>query len=165
MVKFYIPTIDDLWFKEKLLSDKETMSYNHAYGGTITFLKENWESWHNKWITHPDKKRFFRYILDTDMNRFVGEAAYHYDENRKMYIISIIVYALFRHKGYGEKALDLLCDEAKSQGITTLYDDIAIDNPSIHLFLKKGFREVLRTNEYILVKKELTDENLDEVLV
>lgn len=37
----------------------------------------------------------------------------------------------------------------------TLFDDIAIDNPSITLFMKYGFTEVLRTSEYVLVKKEL----------
>ena len=37
------PTIEELWFIEKLLSDPETMSYNHAYGGTINFPKEQWE--------------------------------------------------------------------------------------------------------------------------
>ena len=32
---------------------------------------------------------------------------------------------------------------------------IAIDNSSVALFLKCGFTEVLRTNEYVLVKKEI----------
>ncbi len=157
-VKFYIPSINDLWFKEKLLSDIETMSYNHAYGGIVSFPKENWESWYNRWIVYPEHKRFFRYVLDTETNQFVGEVAYHYDEQREIYIVSIIILASQRHKGYGRTTLELLCDEAKKHGITTLYDDIAIDNPSIHLFLKNGFHEVLRTNEYILVKKELTDD-------
>lgn len=157
-VKFYIPSIDDLWFKEKLLSDIETMSYNHAYGGIVSFSKENWESWYNRWIIHPEQKRFFRYVLDTETNQFVGEAAYHYDEQREIYIVSIIILASHRHKGYGRITLELLCDEAKNHGITTLYDDIAIDNPSIKLFLEEGFTEVLRTSEYILVKKELTDD-------
>ena len=34
-------------------------------------------------------------------------------------------------------------------------EDVAIDNSSINLFLKYGFKEVLKTNEYVLVKKEL----------
>lgn len=33
-------------------------------------------------------------------------------------------------------------------------EDVAIDNSSINLFLKYEFREVLRTDEYVLVKKE-----------
>lgn len=58
-------------------------------------------------------------------------------------------------KGYGYEGLSLLCECAKNNGIAELYDDIAIDNPSINLFIKYGFREVLRTDEYVLVRKEL----------
>lgn len=42
MVELYKPRIEDLWFREKMLSDDQTMSYNHAYGGTISFPKEKW---------------------------------------------------------------------------------------------------------------------------
>ena len=49
----------------------------------------------------------------------------------------------------------LLCEAAKNNGVKTLYDDIAIDNPSIALFLNCGFVEVSRTAECIVVKKEL----------
>lgn len=40
MIAFYEPGVEELWFKEKLLSDEETMSYNRAYGGTIPFPRE-----------------------------------------------------------------------------------------------------------------------------
>ena len=33
----------------------------------------------------------------------------------------------------------MLCEAAKANGVQTLYDDIAIDNPAIKLFLKTGF--------------------------
>ena len=36
-----------------------------------------------------------------------------------------------------------------------LVDNIAVDNPSIELFLNAGFRERLRNEEYVLVEKEL----------
>ena len=36
-----------------------------------------------------------------------------------------------------------------------LRDDIAIDNPAVGLFLKAGFTEEYRTNEIIMLKKEL----------
>ena len=67
----------------------------------------------------------------------------------------MIIYAPFRGKGYGRNGLLLLCETAKENGVMELYDDIAIDNSSVVLFLKCGFVEVLRTNEYVLVKKEL----------
>jgi len=37
MVRPYIPRLEDLWFRQALLADGQTMSYNHAYGGTIAF--------------------------------------------------------------------------------------------------------------------------------
>ena len=49
----------------------------------------------------------------------------------------------------------MLVDIAKKNGITTLYDDIALDNPAITLFLKEGFEEEYRTEEIILLKKQL----------
>ena len=153
MIELYTPAIEDLWFKEKILSDKETMSYNHAYGGTIPFTKEKWESWHNRWIINHENKRFYRYITDNDT--FIGEVAYRFDDEEQRYFADVIVYAPHRGKGYGRAALLLLCETAKNNGIQELYDAIAIDNPSVALFLKCGFIEVSRTGEYILVKKEL----------
>ena len=153
MLELYEPHIEDLWFKEKMLSDEPTMSYNHAYGGTIPFPKKRWAGWHDRWIKNHDGKRFYRYVRQHDA--FVGETAYHLDEERRMYIADVIIYAPYRGKGYGSKALLMLCEAAKDNGIQELYDDIAIDNSAVALFLNAGFTEVLRTGEYILVKKEL----------
>lgn len=153
MVELYKPNVEDLWFKEQMMSDEPTMSYNYAYGGTIAFPKEKWESWYNRWIINCENKRFYRYIKDN--NAYVGEVAYYFDDDRQMYITDEIIYSPYRGKGYGHKALLLLCEIAKSNEIHELYDDIAIDNTSVALFFKCGFKEVLRTDEYILVKKEL----------
>ena len=49
----------------------------------------------------------------------------------------------------------MLFRSAKVNGLKELYDDIAIDNSSVALFIKCGFVEVLKTKEYVLVKKEL----------
>ena len=35
MITAYKPNLEDLWFREKLMSDEETMSYNP--GGTLPF--------------------------------------------------------------------------------------------------------------------------------
>ena len=153
MLELYEPQVEDLWFKEKMMGDEQTMSYNHAYGGIIPFPKEYWADWHDRWITNHNGKRFYRYIKDRDT--FVGEVAYHFDGERQIYTADVIIYAPYRGKGYGRKGLLLLCENAKSNGIKELHDDIAIDNSAVELFLKCGFVEVLRTSEYVLVKKEL----------
>ena len=58
-------------------------------------------------------------------------------------------------KANGRDGLRLLCDEAKKHGIEELYDDIAIDNSAVNLFLQMGFVEEYRTPEIIMVKKRL----------
>ena len=148
MVELYKPCIEDLWFKETMLSDAQTMAYNHAYGGTIPFPKEKWAAWYDKWLVHHANKRFYRYARE-------GEAAYYFDAEKQVYMADVIIYAPHRGKGYGRKALRLLCEAAEANGLDVLYDDIAIDNPSVSLFLKCGFREVMRTEKSVLVKKEL----------
>ena len=85
----------------------------------------------------------------------MGEAAYRFDGDRRIYIADVIVYASYRGKGYGREALLMLCDAARANGVDELYDDIAIDNPSVSLFLKCGFEEVLRTDEFVRVRKKL----------
>ena len=154
MLTVYKPKYEDLWFRERMLSDEETMAYNRAWGGTIPFPKEHWKEWYDRWVVHAGGKRYYRYIKN-ETGEFVGEIAYHYDQETDGYIANVIVYAKYRGGGYGGQALDALCAAAKENGIPILYDDIAIDNPAVDLFFKHGFSEVSRTKEKIILKKEL----------
>ena len=153
-VAFYRPGIEDLWFRQAMMADPETMAYNHAWGGTIPFPREKWEEWHDFWIKNPNK-RFYRYITTGKSRSFVGEAAYHYDAERQIYLTDVIISAKYRRQGYGKAGLEMLCDVARKAKIPELYDDIAIDNPGINLFLRCGFREENRTEEIIMLKKSL----------
>ena len=154
MLHLYEPMYDDLWFRQKMLEDEETMSYNKTWGGTIFWPKEKWKDWYEYWIINHDNKRYYRY-LKNDEGRFVGEIAYHYDKEIKHEIANVIIYSPYRRKGYGNEALKLLCDEAKKNGVSILYDDIAIDNPAIKLFLNHGFKEEYRADDKIILKKKL----------
>lgn len=150
----YKPDLEDLWFRQKMLADPQTMSYNHAWGGTIEFPEKEWSDWYDHWIVNCGRQRFYRYLMD-EAGAFIGETACHYDEERAIYLADVIVYATFRGRGYGGKALELLCDAAKKGGVDVLYDDIAIDNPAASLFLKHGFTEEYRTSDIITLKREL----------
>ena len=150
----YKPKYEDLWFKQMMLSDEATMFYNHAWGGTIPFPKEKWEAWYGHWIINTEGKRYYRY-LKNEYNQFIGEIAYHFDNDIDGYIADVIIFAKYRGQGYGTRALSMLCTIAKENGVSVLYDDIAIDNPAVSLFLKQGFSEVNRTDEIIMMKKEL----------
>ena len=154
MLTLYRPNLSDLWFRQALLADEETMSYNRAWGGTITFPEEDWADWYDYWIARPEGKRFYRYLRDEDTGNFVGESAYHRDQ-QGLCQANVIVYAPARGKGYGRAGLRLLCAAAKENGITELYDDIASDNPAVGLFLRHGFAEAFRADGKIVLKKTL----------
>lgn len=155
MIKIYKPQIDELWFRQMLLADKETMSYNDAWGGTIPFPKDNWENWYEIWLTAPEFQRYYRYLYDDNNKKFVGEIAYHYDEQRKIHICDVIILAKYRKQGFGSIGIELLCEAAKENGISVLYDDIATDNPAYKLFLKNGFEIDYQNDEVVMVKRSL----------
>ena len=150
------PELQDLWFKQVLLSDPETMAYNRAWGGTIPFPEERWSAWYDRWIRCPESERFYRYLRDED-GAFVGEIAYHLDTEDNRYLADVLIHAKYRGRGYGSQGLIMLCKTAKENGIPVLYDEIAIDNPAIRLFLRSGFTEESRTEEAILIRKDLSD--------
>ncbi len=153
MLELVTPSLEDMWFRESLMADEETMLYNHAWGGTIPFPKEKWAGWYEHWIVNHENQRYYRYLKDE--NGFVGEIAYHYDPEYDGFVANVIIFSKYRGKGYGAHGLELLCSAAKENGISALYDDIAIDNTAISLFLKQGFYEVFRTAEKIVLKKDL----------
>ncbi len=156
MLELHVPNIDDLWFRRQMLEDPETMSYNRAWGGTIPFPQERWEPWHDRWIVHPQGKRFYRYLRDEETGAFVGEIACHWDDEADKWLADVIVHAPYRGKGYGREGLRLLCQTARENGVEDLYDDIAADNSAIRLFLGEGFEIVGHTEMTILLKKRLT---------
>ena len=122
-----------MWFRESLMADEETMSYNHAWGGTIPFPKERWKGWYDYWVINHENQRFYKYLKDE--NGFVGEIAYHFDSEYDGYVANVIILA--KH--------------------SVLFDDIASDNPAISLFLKQGFYEEYRTEEKIVLKKKYSN--------
>ena len=152
-LSLYLPELEELDFRRKLLADPETMEYNHAWGGTIDFPESEWNAWYSHWV-RGRKDCFYRY-LKIDDGVFVGEVAYHYDPKWGGYMADVIVHSAYRGQGYGKAGLELLCTAAKAHGLTVLYDDIAIDNPAIEMFIGAGFFEVARTDELILLKKDL----------
>ena len=149
------PEKEDLRFRQQLLADPATMSYNAAWGGTIPFPEERWADWYGVWMEDPAGRHFYRYLQEKKTGGFVGETAYHFDEERKIWLADVIVAAAQRGKGYGRQGLRLLCGAAAENGIDVLRDDIAAGNPAISLFLQEGFAEEYRTDEIIMLKKVL----------
>ena len=155
MIVLHRPELQELWFRRNYLSDPETMSYNNAWGGVIAFPENEWEGWYNHWLADHENKRFYRYLRETQTNAFVGEIAFHFDDAEEKWLADVIISSEYRKRGYGREGLRLLCEAAVKNGIHTLYDDIAIDNPAVRLFQSAGFTEEYRTSEIIMLKKEL----------
>lgn len=154
MLEIHVPEYQELRFRQEMMADEDTMSYNRAWGGTIPFPEEDWEEWYDHWIVNHENKRYYRYVRNEE-GRFVGEIAYHYDSEERKYITDVIIHAKYRGRGYGGAALDLLCEAAKENGIAEVYDNIAVDNPAIGMFISHGFSEDYRTEDAIFLKKTL----------
>lgn len=154
-ITLYRPKLEELAFRQGLLSDPATMAYNHAYGGTIPFPRERWTDWYARWVADETGARFYRYLYHEAGRQFVGEAAYRYDEEFGECVCDILVSAQYRGRGFGRQGLERLCAAAKENGVKRLVDNIAIDNPSVELFRRMGFRERLRNDAYIWMEKEL----------
>ena len=90
MLSLYERKYDDLYFRQMILADKETMSYNNTWGGTISFPEEKWKDWYDYWIIDHDNKRYYRYLINED-KQFVGEIAYHFDQDIQGYIANVII--------------------------------------------------------------------------
>ena len=155
MIILYRPALTELSFRKALLADAETMSYNADWGGTVSFPEERWAEWYRNWVDAPPEKRFYRYLYDTEKQIFIGEAAWHMDEERGICLCDVIVHARYRNRGYGTAGLCLLCAAAKENGIAVLYDEIASDNPSRNLFLKNGFAVIQQDERTVLVRRVL----------
>ena len=155
MIQFVIPSLEQLSFRQQLLSDEETMAFNQKWGGAVCFPQQKWSVWYQKWVLDAGRERFYRYLFAPELDCFVGEAAWHFSQEEQAYLTDILVYSRYRDRGYGGQALDLLCLQAREQGIAELRDGVALDNPSIQMFLKKGFVELWRDQEKIMMCKRL----------
>ena len=146
-ISLYIPKLEDFWYEEKIESDPKTMEYNAGYyvtydgyhydTGCIDFPKEVWKEKYNKRIK---EKRFFAYIKDNEINKFVGYVNYHYDATEDRYYCGIVVEYKHRGKGYSKEALRLLIKHAKENGIKELYDNFEINRGNtLYIFKSLGF--------------------------
>lgn len=149
------PSYEELLFRQKLLSDEKTMSYNAKWGGIIHFDKERWRNWYTHWVDAPSDKAFYRYLYSKELNTYVGEVTYHYDQEFNCYLCDILIMDCFRRRGYGQLGLSLLLKAAKDNGISAIHDNIALDNASINLFLKSGFSEKWRNVDFVMLEKRL----------
>jgi RimJ/RimL family protein N-acetyltransferase len=151
MIKLVKPTIEDMKFRKEMLSDEATMEYN---GSTISFNEDRWETWFNTWVVNSNN-RYYYYVYSNELKRFVGEVVYYLADEYDKYIVSVIIKAEYRNKGFGTEALKQIIKLAKDNGVTSVSDDIVLDSPSLSIFHKLGFVEEWHNDEISFVTKKL----------
>ncbi len=152
-LSLHIPSFDELGYRQSILNQADTMSYNKGYKlgfddydnetGCIHFRKENWYDWYQRWISN-EPQRYYAYLLRTDNECFVGEVSFHYDKNSNAHCIGIVVEAQFRGKGFCAEGLLLLAEKAfVDLNVKKLRNDIPIERVSAIAGHKKaGFKEI-----------------------
>ena len=128
MIKLVQPQIEELKYRKKLLKDPQTMAFNKNNGGTVDFNEKIWQPWYALWMN--DAKYYYAYIYDDTLKKYIGEVSYYFEEEYREYVLNIIVEAKYRHLGKGKEALELLCQQAKENGLRFLCDDIETNNPT-----------------------------------
>ncbi len=157
-VTLHVPTLKELRYRERLLSDKATMSYNKGYNldfpgydsetGCITFPKDKWEEWFAHWIVgYPE--RFYAYIRNENLD-FVGEVKLEKD-SENTYSMGIVVHNKHRGKGYAEKALEMLLKTAFQElGAVEVHNNFEKNSKvALKAHLKCGF-EIEREQDGII---------------
>ncbi len=91
-IELVVPKLNQYYYEQKLESDPKTMSYNagydvsyHGYNydtGCIDFPKSRWRETYNKRI---NENKYFAYIKDFSINRYVGYVNYQYNKNDDIY--------------------------------------------------------------------------------
>lgn len=151
-LKLYIPGSDDMWFRQKMMSDPDTMSYNadldvdfdgyHKDTGCIDFPEQNWSSWREYWIGN-EPERFYAYIERTSDGTWIGEVNFHYTPEYDRWDIGIVIYAPYRGTGYSVTALRLLMAHAFLDcGVSRLHNDFEVTrHAALNAHLAAGFRK------------------------
>lgn len=162
-IELVIPKIEEYFYEEKLEKDPNTMSYNKGYDvtysgydyntGCIDFSKDKWKETYNK---RAKENRYFAYIKDWNINKYVGYVNYQYNKDEDIYECGILIEYKYRGKGYSKDALRLLIKEANKNGIEYLYDTFEKDRKvALNLFLDLGF-EVYKESSWKKFNKKVS---------
>jgi hypothetical protein len=113
-IYLHIPIYEELSYRQNLLSQPETMSYNANYDiiyegyhkdtGCIDFPKSKWRKWFSYWIDNKPQC-FYAYIVRKTDDKFIGEVNFRYNKEKDWYEMGIVIESTYRGKGYSQEAL------------------------------------------------------------
>lgn len=171
-LELYIPKLEDLWFRQKMMADPETMSYNanwdvsyggyHQDTGCIDFPESEWADWYAGMMNRePDC--FYAYIRRKSDGAWIGDVNFHHNPGKDWWDMGIVIYAPYRGQGCATPALKLLLDRAfRVCGISRIHNDFEVArnefsawNCHLHagfrdLGVQDGFRQMMITREEYL---------------
>ena len=161
----HVPELWELDFRQTLLSDPATMSYNAGYDlgfpgyhndtGCIDFPREDWESWHARWVG-AEPERFYAYLQDPAAGGFIGEVSLHETDGPGVYEMGIVLHSSHRGKGYSRECLRLLLDHAFNElgagEVTNCFERTREAALKIHL--AAGFQITKEENNLIYLSKK-----------
>lgn len=113
-ISLYIPSIEELSYRQSILMQPETMDYNKGYDlnffgyykdtGCIEFPKEQWLKWYNFWINNKPIS-YYAYIVRESDSQFIGDVNLHYNATHDWYDMGIVIEHKYRGLGYSRQAL------------------------------------------------------------
>lgn len=157
-VVLHVPNLKELWYREKCMTDPDTMSYNAGYDlsfegyhydtGCIEFPKSKHEEWLNNKNANPNF--FFAYIEDVDTKEWVGYVNFKKNEKTKHATMGIVMESIHRGKGYMRPAMIELVKHAAESGVEVLTDTVPESREkALKLFYDLGFE---KTGQYVGTK-------------
>lgn len=166
----HVPAYEELWYRQCLLADPDTMAYNKGYElgfdgydketGCIRFPEEDWNDWYSYFVGQ-EPERFYAYIVRAEDDTFIGEVNVHRNRDNFWHDMGIVVEARYRGKGYSVEALQLLLKEAFERlGVQAVHNDFEdVREAAIKAHLHVGFHEVQRENGIVdlMITKEQYD--------
>ena len=150
-VMLHVPTAQELWFREKCMSDPKTMEYNAGYDvsyegyhrdtGCIDFPEYKWQEWADTKLTNPNF--FYAYILDQTTGDFVGYLNFNKNQETGKATMGIVIKSEFHGKGYMRPAMELMLEKAKEKGVKVLTDTVPETRErALKVFYDLGFEKV-----------------------
>jgi len=167
MIELHIPNLSELDFRQNLLSDPESMSYNkgceldmptyHNDTGCIDFPRGDWEGWYSRWVGN-EPERFYAYLKDTESGEFVGEVSLYETDGPGVYEMGIVIHSARRGNGYSKEGIRLLLDQAfnklGAKEVTNCFESSREAAPKLHK--AAGFRVLEETEGlmYLSLKRD-----------
>lgn len=153
----HVPRLEELDYRQRLMRDAETMSYNRGYDldfegyhkdtGCIDFPKSEWADWH-AYFVGQEPRRYYAYVMRLEDGVFIGEVNVHQSGDTPWYDMGIVLEAQYRGRGYAGEALRLLLAHAfDTLHAPAVHNDFEeTRTAALRTHLDAGFTEIRRSD-------------------